>query len=116
MIGISRTEDSSELAELYSAADIFINPSREETFSLVTVEAMACGTPVIVVAGSATEELVDEYCGIVQQTNELSEYIKSINRIMDMQTDKEKIVAHARKYSKEAMVSNVIKKYEDNVM
>ena len=35
-----------ELAELYGAADLFVFPSKSDTFGLVMVEAMACGTPV----------------------------------------------------------------------
>jgi glycosyltransferase involved in cell wall biosynthesis len=35
-----------ELAEVYSAADVFVFPSKTDTFGLVLLEAMACGTPV----------------------------------------------------------------------
>lgn len=35
-----------QLAEIYSAADVVVFPSRHETFGLVMLEAMACGTPV----------------------------------------------------------------------
>lgn len=36
----------SELAQVYAAADVFVMPSPHETFGLVMLEAMACGTPV----------------------------------------------------------------------
>lgn len=35
-----------ELAQVYAAADVFVMPSQHETFGLVMLEAMACGTPV----------------------------------------------------------------------
>jgi glycosyltransferase involved in cell wall biosynthesis len=35
-----------ELAQVYAAADVFVFPSRADTFGLVMLEAMACGTPV----------------------------------------------------------------------
>jgi len=38
--------DRESLAALYAAADVFVFPSRSETFGLVMLEAMSCGTPV----------------------------------------------------------------------
>lgn len=35
-----------ELAKVYAAADVFVFPSRTDTFGLVLLEALACGTPV----------------------------------------------------------------------
>jgi glycosyltransferase involved in cell wall biosynthesis len=35
-----------ELAKVYAAADVFVFPSKSETFGLVLLEAMSCGTPV----------------------------------------------------------------------
>ncbi len=65
VIAINATNSAKELAEIYTAADIFLNLSVEETFGLVTVEALACGTPVLVYNKTASPELVDETCGIV---------------------------------------------------
>lgn len=59
VIGFKRIWNQEELIELYSAADVFFNPSVEETFGLVTVEAMACGTPAVVMNSTASPELVN---------------------------------------------------------
>lgn len=65
IIGIERTNNTRELAEIYTAADVFFNPSKEETMGLTTVEAMACGTPVVVSDMTAVPEVVMECGGIV---------------------------------------------------
>jgi glycosyltransferase involved in cell wall biosynthesis len=47
-----------EMASLYRACDVFVSPYRGEGFSLPTLEAMACGLPVIVTDGGSTEDFV----------------------------------------------------------
>lgn len=47
IIGIERTDSQRELVELYSAADLFFNPTYEDNFPTVNLEAEACGTPVV---------------------------------------------------------------------
>lgn len=47
IIGINRTENVHELAELYSAADVFVNPTWQDNYPTVNMEAIACGTPVV---------------------------------------------------------------------
>lgn len=51
-------EDEPRLAEALAAADVFVMPSLAESFGLMALESMACGTPVIASAGTATAELV----------------------------------------------------------
>jgi len=60
IIGMGCVERT-ELPEIYSAADLFINPSKEETFSLTTLEALSCKTATVVYKGTACEEIVEEY-------------------------------------------------------
>ena len=69
IIGIQRTDNVKQLAEYYSMADVFLNPSKAESFGLVTAEALACGTPVVVYNTTASPELVREGTGIVVETN-----------------------------------------------
>ncbi len=64
IIGIPKTNDLSELAGIYTTADFFVNPSKEETFGMTTLEASACGTQSIVYKGTACEEIANEYGGI----------------------------------------------------
>lgn len=58
VLGIQRTADKLELAQWYSEADVFVNPTYEETFGLTTVEAQACGTPVVVYRTDGCPETV----------------------------------------------------------
>ena len=53
--------------ELYTKSDVLFNQNKDVTFGLVTAEAMACGTPAIVLKGTAGEEIVDERTGFVVQ-------------------------------------------------
>lgn len=68
IIGLPRTSSAKELAQVYTAADVFVNPSYEETFGLTTAEAQACGTYTIVYKDTACEEIVDCCKGIAVDT------------------------------------------------
>lgn len=54
-----------ELAKIYAAADVFVFPSRNETFGLVMLEAMACGTPVAAFPVDGPLEVLTEESGRV---------------------------------------------------
>jgi len=54
---------ASELAALYSACDCLVHPYRGEGFALPVLEAMACGLPIVVTGGGATDDFVDETVG-----------------------------------------------------
>jgi len=47
IICVQRTNNARELAEIYTAADVFINPTYEDTYPTVNLEARACGTKII---------------------------------------------------------------------
>lgn len=61
-----------EMASLYRACDIFVSPYRGEGFSLPTLEAMACGLPVVVTQGGATDDFVDESVGWLVKSGKVS--------------------------------------------
>ena len=53
-------EDKTTLAVAYNAADVFVSPSFQETFGLVTAEAQACGTPGIGFYGTGAEDIIQD--------------------------------------------------------
>ena len=65
IVSIHRTQNQKELAEVYSAADVFFNPPREEVLGLVNLESLACGTPVVTFNTGGSPECIDEYSGII---------------------------------------------------
>lgn len=56
--------DTEWLSQLYSAADYLAFPSLQEAFSLTTLEAMCCGTPVVMTPVSGSDDLINEFNGI----------------------------------------------------
>lgn len=65
LICISRTENQAQLAELYSMADIFFNPTYEDNFPTTNIEALACGTPVLTYRTGGSPEIIDAGTGWV---------------------------------------------------
>ncbi|MBQ1178640.1 MAG: glycosyltransferase, partial [Bacteroidaceae bacterium] len=68
IIGIKRTENVAELADIYSSADIFLNPTLEDNFPTTNLEALACGTPIITFNAGGSPEALDDKCGCVVET------------------------------------------------
>lgn len=62
--------DSSKLARLYRAADLFVHPGVQETFGLVSLESQACGTPVLGIRGSYMDRIIhsDQTCWASENT------------------------------------------------
>jgi len=79
--GIKRTENQSELRDFYSSADIFFNPSVEETFGLTTAESLSCGTPAIVYNSTASPEIIDDKTGFLVEKKDINMVLESIKKI-----------------------------------
>lgn len=71
MVGISRTENVEQLAELYSSADVFINLTWEDNFPTTNLEALACGTPVITYNTGGCPEAVTPETGFIVKQGDL---------------------------------------------
>ncbi len=81
IISIHRTANQTELAEIYTAADLFVNPTREENFPTVNIESLACGTPVLTFRTGGSPEILDDLTGMVVDRNDEEALYNAIIKI-----------------------------------
>ncbi len=80
ILGIRRTVSVKELAQIYSASDVFLNLSYCENYPTVNLEARSCGVSVITYKTGGSPESAGEH-GIVVEQGDLSEVTKRIHEI-----------------------------------
>ena len=113
IISIHRTEDQSDLARMYTSADVFVNPTREETFGIVNIEALACGTPVVTFNTGGSPECIDETCGSIVPQNDIDTLAREVVRICETKPfSKDQCCAHARLFDKNDKYIQYIELYE----
>lgn len=83
ILSIHRTDNPTKLAEIYSTADVFVNPTREDNFPTVNIEALACGTPVVTFDTGGSPEILDETCGIVVPCDDIPALEKAIRHVVE---------------------------------
>jgi len=82
ILGIKRTENVRQLADLYSAADVFLNPTFEDTFPTTNLESLACGTPVITYNTGGSVESVSSNTGFIVDKGNIPSLKSSILEII----------------------------------
>ena len=113
ILSIHRTSNQAELAEIYSAADVFANPTREEVFGLVNVEALACGTPGVTFKSGGSPECYDETCGSIVACNDVDALEKEIIRICtDKPYSKKQCIKKAKEFDKNERFKEYVELYE----
>lgn len=84
MIGIQRTDSKKELAAWYTTADVFVNPTYEDNYPTVNLEAQACGTPVITYrTGGSVESVPADY---VVGKGDLQALLEKIDAVLRAET------------------------------
>lgn len=98
IIRVPTTNSVEELVRYYSAADVFVQPSLEETFGKVTAEALACGTPAVCFDSTANPELIGEGCGAVVPAGDIDRMLREIRKILLV--DKQAYSSKCRDFAK----------------
>lgn len=111
IVHIAHTDSIEELAQIYSEADVFLNLSYEETQGLTTIEAMACGTPVVVYNKTAIPECVTAESGVIIDDYDIAKLQFAIEKAMKLSS--EDCIKNAAKYPKKERFVNYITIYKD---
>ena len=111
IIHIEHTINQQELSEVYTAADVLLNFSYEETQGLTTVEALACGTPVIVANKTALPESVTPECGEVLNECSTESVIDAVERVRRIKP--EKCIQHAKNFEKTDCFKKYVSLYKE---
>jgi len=78
IIGLSKTESVEELASMYASADVFVNPTWEDSFPTTNLESLACGTPVITYKTGGSPESIDSETGFIIAKGDITGIQKAI--------------------------------------
>jgi len=114
IVSIHRTQNQQELAMIYSAADLFVNPTREEVLGLVNVEALACGTPGITFNVGGSPECYDDTCGRVVDCDNVNALEHEIVQICEGRPfTKEACLYRARSFDKNERFKEYIDLYTE---
>ena len=113
IISIHITTNQNELAQIYSSANVFLNPTREETYPTVNMESLACGTPVVTFNTGGSPEMIEKDTGIVIDDNSWEKTRDAIVFCCEKkQFNRDIIIQKAQKFDKKQQLERYINLYK----
>lgn len=110
-IRVERTNNVKELSEIYSSADILLNPTYEDNFPTVNIEALACGTPVITYNTGGSPESLTEKTGFVLNKGDIEGIVKILQS--KKYPDLADCVSRSQDFKSDDRFDDYIKLYHD---
>ena len=108
--------DRATLAQWYRAADLVAVPSHNESFGLVAIEALACGTPVIAADVGGLPTAVGD-AGVLVPTHDVADWAAALDRVLRDRPLREVLadnaVRHAARFGWEATTDRLLTAYGD---
>lgn len=81
ILGIQKTNSIEELVKWYNISDVFFNPTWEDSYPTVNLEAIACGLPIITYNTGGSPESVSDKTGFIVEKGDLLSVVKHINHL-----------------------------------
>lgn len=82
IIPIARTENIGQLAELYSAAEVLLNPTWQDNYPTVNLESISCGTPVVTYRTGGSVEAITEDTGTIVEQGDVEAMLAAARKII----------------------------------
>ncbi|MBE0617637.1 MAG: glycosyltransferase [Proteobacteria bacterium] len=113
VVFLGHLRDEAALVAAYSAADVFVAPSRQETFCQTAAEAMACGTPVVAFGATGLLDVVEHQgCGYLAHPYDVGDLGRGIAWVLGDRTRHERLSLRAReKVEEEFRLDRVAGRY-----
>jgi glycosyltransferase involved in cell wall biosynthesis len=97
-VSLGQIDDDESLSRVYSAADVFVVPSLQETFCQTATEAMSCGTPVVAFAATGLLDIVDhQKTGYLVKPYDISDLAQGIAWVLEDQERHAELCRRARR-------------------
>lgn len=111
---LGHVSDRRALADLVARADVALSPSPAETFGLATLEALACGTPVVVPGDGAAGELLDRPGSGAISDGTAEGMAAAVRRVLAIPVQQRRVAARAaaERFPWSETVSGLLRAYE----
>jgi len=115
VMAIRHTNNIEELVDLYSSADVFVNPTLEDNFPTVNLEALACGIPVITFDSGGSPESLDEKSGIVVKRGDIEGLLNAIDNVKKGIFKQEDCISRAAQFDQDISYAKYIELYREKL-
>ena len=99
-------KNKNQIADIFHNSDFFVLPSRNETFGVVYIEALACGLPVIATDCGGPSDIVTSENGVIVPCEDIEALVKAIRYMID----------HLNNYNRKAIAEDCVARFAPKVI
>lgn len=116
IVAIGLVPTKTEIAQIYSSSDIFLNPTKFDTFPTVNLEAMASGIPVFAFDSGGAAEVITPETGKVFTAGDFDGMFSAIENYSRNSFSRNRIIEEASKYSEEIQLQHYLDLYRSLIL